>query len=250
VPFAVITGGSSGIGLALARRLAARGFDLALVARGEARLESAVAEVGARAVAIRVDVGEPGAGERLALAVRDAGRTAVDLLVCNAGIPGRLSALTTDEQTARSVVDVNYIGMLSVTRALWPELRAARGRVVNVVSVAGTVALGASAPYAASKHAAIAWSRSLAAVAPAEGVRVLTVNPGPVATEGFPQAKILADRRLRRFVITADACADAILRGLDHGRTEIFVPHWWRAAALVGALAPGTTARLAGRIKR
>jgi short-subunit dehydrogenase len=250
VPLAVITGGSSGIGLALARRLVQRGYEVVLIARGEERLAAAVESLGTGAEGITADVGAPGAGERIAAALRERGRTGIDLLVCNAGIPGRTGALTVDEATARAVIEVNYLGMLGVTRALWPELRAARGRVVNVVSVAGTVALPAAAPYAASKHAALAWSRALAAAARRDGIRVLTVNPGPVATAGFPQTQVLRDRRMRWSVITAETCADAIVRGLDRDRTEIFVPAWWRAAAILQALAPATTARVAGRLRR
>jgi uncharacterized protein len=250
VPRAVITGGSSGIGLALARRLVAGGYEVVLVARGRERLEAAAASLGPAASALVADVGEPGAGERIAAELEARGPASVDLLVCNAGIPARASALDVDEERARRVVEVNYLGMLSVTRALWPRLVASRGRVVNVVSVAGTVALPAAAPYAASKHAALAWSRALAAAARPVGVRVLTVNPGPVTTDGFPQSALTRDRRLRWSVIGPDTCADAIIRAIDRDRTEVFVPAWWRAAAILQALAPATTARAAGRLRR
>jgi short-subunit dehydrogenase len=250
MPRAVVTGGSSGIGLELSRRLVRRGYEVVLVARGRERLERATAELGPAATALVADVGEAGAGERIAAELEARDVRTVDLLVCNAGIPARASALTVDEERARQVIEVNYLGMVSVTRALWPRLVASRGRVVNVVSVAGTVALPAAAPYAASKHAALAWSRALAAAARPLGVRVLTVNPGPVTTDGFPQSALTADRRLRWSVIDAGTCADAIVRALDRDRTEVFVPAWWRAAAILQALAPATTARAAGRLRR
>jgi short-subunit dehydrogenase len=249
-PLAVITGGSSGIGLALARRLATRQWRLALVARGAERLEAAAAALPVETSAHVCDVGEPAAVQRLAADLTALGGGRIDLLVCNAGIPGRSGALDVDPALARHVMDVNYNGMVGITRALWPALVAARGRVVNVCSVAGTVALAGAAPYAASKHAALAWSRSLAAAAPDQGVSVLTVNPGPVPTPGFPQADLLARPLGRRFVVSDEDCAAAIIRGLEKRRREIFVPEWWRFAGVLQALAPSTMARAAARARR
>lgn len=246
-PLAVITGGSSGIGLALARRLALRHWRLALVARGAERLEAVAAELPVEVSVHVCDVGDPAALEALAAELLVLGEGRIDLLACNAGIPGRSGALDVDPAMARHVMDVNYHGMVGLTRALWPALVAAHGRVVNVCSVAGTVALARSAPYAASKHAALAWSRALAAAAASEGVRVLTVNPGPVATPGFPQTKLLQHPLARRVVVTDDAVAAAIIHGLEHRRSEIFVPQWWRVAGVLQAIAPTSLARLAAR---
>ena len=249
-PLAVITGGSSGIGLAFARRLATRHWRLALVARGEERLHAAAAALPIEASAHVCDVGDPEAVRALAADLLELGGGRIDLLVCNAGIPGRSGALDVDPAVARAVMDVNYHGMVGLTRALWPGLVAAHGRVVNVCSVAGTVALARSAPYSASKHAALAWSRALAAVAPEAGVRVLTVNPGPVPTPGFPQSDLLAHRIGRRFVVSDDDCAVAIMRGLERRRTEIFVPEWWRFAGVLQAIAPTAFGRAAARARR
>jgi short-subunit dehydrogenase len=248
-PFAVITGGSSGIGLALARRLAARGWRLALLARHQQRLAAAVDELGgsARDIAGHVcDVAEPGAIEALAVRMLEA-VGGVDLVVANAGIPGRIDAVATGREEAAAVSAVNYLGLVATVHAFWPGLVANGGRVVGVVSVAGTVATPRGAPYAASKHAALAYMRALGAAAPRHGVGVLVANPGPVATPGFPQTRVLERRLARRVVISDDRCADGILRALDDGRREVFLPGWWRAAALLQAAFPGTVARAAGR---
>ena len=101
--------------------------------------------------------------------------------------------------------------------------------------------------YAASKHAALAWSRALGAAAPSQGVRVLTVSPGPVATAGFPQTKLLAHPIARHFVVTDERCAAAIIHGLENRRREIFVPQYWRLAGIAQAIAPETIARIAAR---
>jgi len=243
-PLAIVTGGSSGIGLALARRLRERGWRLVLVARGADRLAAAVEGLGGEDGGVRGAVCDIGDDDAVVALVDDLRARAErpDLLVCNAGVPARRSALTVDVATARAVIEVNYLGLVRVTRALWPDLVAAGGRVVNVVSVAGTVAVPGSAPYSASKHAALAWSRSLAALGPASGVHVLTVNPGPVATAGFPQTKLVGRRLARHLVITDDRCADAILHALDHGRRETFIPQWWRAVAMASRL-PTAVAR-------
>jgi short-subunit dehydrogenase len=246
-PLAVITGGSSGIGLALARRLAQRHWRLALVARGVDRLEAAAISLPVETSIHVCDVGDPDAVVALGAELLELGRGRIDLLVCNAGVPGRSGALDVDPAVARRIMDINYHGMVGMTRALWPGLVTARGRVVNVCSVAGTVALARSAPYASSKHAALAWSRALGAAAPAEGVRVLTVSPGPVATAGFPQTKLLAHPIARRFVVTDEVCANAIVRGLENRRREIFVPQYWRLAGILQAIAPETMARIAAR---
>jgi len=249
-PLAVITGGSSGIGLALARRLASRHWRLALVARGEERLHAAAASLPVETSANICDVGDRDAVQALAADLLELGGGRIEMLVNNAGIPGRSGALDVDPAVARAVMDVNYHGMVQLTRLLWPALVAARGRVINVCSVAGTVALAQSAPYSASKHAALAWSRALAAAAPAEGVRVLTVNPGPVPTAAFPQADLLAHPLARRVVISDEACASAIVRGLERRRSEIFVPEWWRFAGVLQAVAPTAFGRAAARARR
>ena len=251
-PFAIVTGGSSGIGRALAGRLVGRGMAVELWARGEERLEAAAVALRAAGGDVRTRVCDVASDEDVAAAAAEtvaAGR-GVDLLVANAGVPGRVSVLEADVEAARRVLDVNYLGVVRVTHALWPAVVAARGRIVTICSVAGTVAAPQSAPYNASKHAALAWSRALAAAAPRHGVRVLTVNPGPVATAGFPQTRLLTDPLRRRVVIDEEACAAAVVRALDRGRTEVFVPPWWRVPAVVQAVAPGLMARLVARAWR
>ena len=76
---------------------------------------------------------------------------------------------------------------------------------------------------------------------------MLTVNPGPVTTAGFPQTKLINNPLARRFVVTDDVCADAMIRGLENRRREIFVPQYWRLAGIAQAIAPQTVARLAAR---
>jgi short-subunit dehydrogenase len=245
VRVAVVTGGSSGIGAALARRLAGRGFRCVLVARGRERLERLAAEVDGEAEIC--DVADREAVEALARRVA-ARHAAVHLLVNNAGIPGRASFLELEPQRIEDVTRVNYLGSVWCLRAFVPLLQAgAPSRVVNVVSVAGTVSAGGSGPYTAAKHAQLAFSRSVAVELAPRGIRVHTVNPGLTHTEGFPQRGFLEHRLWRHAVLTPERVADAILEALAAGRPEITVPGYYRAASLLQSLAPTALARLASR---
>lgn len=239
----VVTGGSSGIGLALARRLQRPGTDLLLVARGEERLRAAAATLGCETLAADLASADGAAAlaERLATAER------ISVLVNNAGGPFRTPLLEHDPDEARAAIDLLYLAMVRVTAAAWPGLVRARGAVINVVSVAGTVATGSAPHYAAAKHAAIAWSRGLHVEAAAAGVHVLTANPGPVATAAFPHQRLRGHAWARHAVLDEDDCAARIVRALDRGRAESFQPEWWRVAAVAQAIAPGAMARLARR---
>lgn len=142
------------------------------------------------------------------------------------------------------LVRVNYLGGVWCVRAFLPELEAgAPSWVVNVVSVAGTIGLGS---YSASKHAQLAFSRSIGPELRPRGIRVLTVNPGFARTEGFPQEHLMRGR-LRRIVVGPEYVADRIVRALDRGRTEIFVPAWFRPVAWLQAGAPATVSRALAR---
>jgi short-subunit dehydrogenase len=244
---AVITGGSSGIGLAVARELARRGgWQLVLAARREEPLAAAAEELAATAV--RCDVTDDADVAALVEAAQAAG--GCDLLVHAAGAPARKSVLDADLATYRAAFEVNYIGLVRVATAFWPLLEARRGRLVPVVSVAGTVALAPSAPYAASKSAALSWARSYGAAAREHGVAVTIVNPGPVPTPGFPQGALLRSRWGRLLVVDADRCAERLLAAADRRVPEVFVPQWWRIAAALQGAAPAAMARVAERAWR
>ena len=163
----------------------------------------------------------------------------IDLLVNNAGIAARGNFLDADPDRIEQVMRTNYLGSVWTTLAFLPGL-AAGSHVVNVVSVAGTVAGG---PYSASKHAQLAFSRSLARELAPRGVSVHTVNPGFVETEGFPQRGRLGSLG-SRLVVEPPLVVERLLAAVDHDRREITVPRWYRPAAWVQALAPGALSRL------
>jgi uncharacterized protein len=193
------------------------------------------------------DVGNRDDVERVAAVVTER-HPHIDLLVNNAGIPGRAGFAAISTERLEEVMRVNYFGSVWSLRAFLPALEAAgTSDVVNIVSVAGTVAFAPAGPYSASKHAQLAFSRAAAAELAPRGIKVHTVNPGFVETEGFPQATALRSGILRRLVVEPDHVARQVLRVLKRNKREIFVPHWYRGAALLQGLAPGLIARLAGR---
>ena len=170
----------------------------------------------------------------------------IDLLVLNAGIPGRSDFLTLDPDRIEAVLRTNYLGSVWCARAFEPGLEPG-AHVVTVVSVAGTVAFAPAGPYAASKHAQLAFSRSLTGLLASRGVRVHTVLPGFVETEGFPQQTVLKSAFFRRMVIRPENVAAHILRVVEKNRRESFIPWWYRVFAVGQALAPGLIARLVAR---
>jgi short-subunit dehydrogenase len=240
---AVVTGASSGIGAATARALARDGWHCVLLARRRERLQALAEEVGGDFEVC--DVADREAVDRAAAAVLER-QPRLDLLVNNAGIPGRGDFLALDPERIEAVVRTNYLGSVWCARAFLPGIPAG-GHVVNIVSVAGTVAFGPAGPYSASKHAQLAFSRSLAALLRPRGIHVHTICPGFVETEGFPQRSVLASRLFRRTVIAPEDVAEHLLRVVERDRRESFVPRWYRVFAIAQALAPALVARLVSR---
>jgi short-subunit dehydrogenase len=249
---AVVTGASSGIGEATARLLAARGWHCVLVARREERLRALQAEIGGEVEVC--DVGDRAAVEAMAARVL-ARHPRVGLLVNNAGMPARETLIDADLDLIERVLEVNYLGGVWCTRALLPGLRAAAragtdgetgAHVVNVVSVAGTVAFARSGPYVAAKHAQLGFSRTLRASLAGRGIAVHTVLPGFVETEGFPQAELRASRGSRWLVTSPGRVAGAIVDAVEKDRAEIVVPWFpYRLAGIVQGVAPGLLRRVA-----
>lgn len=241
---AVVTGASSGIGAATARELARRGWTPVLLARREDRLRALAEEVDGEYEVC--DVADREMVEAVAARVLER-HPAIALLVNNAGIPGRTAFFDGEPERIEQVVRTNYLGSVWCLRAFLPALEAAApSHVANIVSVAGTVAYPPSGPYAASKHAQLAFSRVAAATLRKRGISVHTVNPGFVETEGFPQRAWLP-AALRRTVLEPEDIARQVVELLDRGTTETMIPRWNRLGAVVQAIAPTFLGRLLAR---
>ncbi len=179
MPSALVTGGSSGIGLAIARMLRDEGHALTLAARKLERLEEAAAELGATAVAADVQH-EEDCARLVKTHVETHG--GLDVLVNSAGvgIAGMIGDTTTKHFDLQQAV--NLRGAFLVTREALPALREAKGYVVNLASIAGTIPTPGLATYGAAKAAVISLTRSLAREEAAAGVRVTAICPGFVDT--------------------------------------------------------------------
>jgi NAD(P)-dependent dehydrogenase (short-subunit alcohol dehydrogenase family) len=176
---ALVTGGSSGIGLAIARMLRDEGFELTLVSRRPERVEAAAAELGAAAVAANMAEAED--CERVVAEHRDRfGR--LDVLVNSAGVGvgGKVEELPVKQLDLQ--LAVNLRGLFLVTQAAIPLLRESRGWIVNLASIAGTLPTPWLATYGATKAAVIALTRSLNEELDGDGVRAIALCPGFVDT--------------------------------------------------------------------
>ena len=242
---AVVTGASSGIGAAISRALGARGWHLVLLARREDRLRTLAADLDAEYELC--DVGSREEVEEVAARVRER-HPQIQLLVNNAGIPGRAGFAKIEPERLEEVIRTNYLGSVWCLRAFLPALEAAgRADVVNICSIAGAVAFGPAGPYSASKHAQRAFSRATTGELRPRGIHVHTVNPGFVETEGFPQATVLRSAILRRLVVEPEYVADHVIKVIERDKRETFVPWVYRLAIVAQSLAPGLLTRMSHR---
>ncbi len=239
---AVVTGASSGIGEAAARRLARDGAQLVLVARREEKLRALADELGGATV-VAVDLTDDDAPQRVKDAVEsEHGR--LDLLVNNAGAAWRGSFAEIGWEGVEKHMKLNFDATLRLTHALLPLLRrSAPSSIVNVASVAGRISRARSGAYSASKFALIGWSDGLHAEEKANGIHVGMVLPGFVSTEGFPQRELMEKRLSRRIVSTPEKVADAIVAVGPGGKAERYVPRPYWVIAALRILAPALTRR-------
>jgi NADP-dependent 3-hydroxy acid dehydrogenase YdfG len=192
---AVITGASSGIGAATARRLAGEGYHVVVVARRADRLETLVKEIGAKATAVECDVTSDEAVAGLAAAVSGLGAP-VTLLVNNAGgARGGDPVETGSVDDWQWMYDVNVLGTLRVTKALLPALEASgRGTIVTVGSTAAFTPYEGGGGYVAAKHAETALVGTLRLELCGRPVRVIEIDPGMVRTDEFALNRFGGDK--------------------------------------------------------
>ncbi len=199
---ALVTGGSRGIGLAIARMLADDGFELTIASRTAANVEQTAAELGAQGVAADVSKEE----DCVRLVAEHAERYGgMDVLVNSAGIGigGRVEDLQTKHVDLQ--LGVNLRGLVLVTREAIPLLKASRGHIVNLASIAGTMPTPGLSIYGASKAAVISFTRSLNDELDADGVRATALCPGFVDTDMAQWSGIPGDQ-----MIQPEDCAEVV----------------------------------------
>lgn len=250
----VITGASSGIGKALALRLADEGANLALASRSQERLEEVAAECQRRGVAALVvptDVSdEAQCQELMTQAYSQFGQ--IDVLINNAGV-GAFSKLEDmpNLQLLKQVMEVNFYGLVYCTYYALPYLKATRGRLVNISSLGGKFAVPYNTPYCSSKFALMGFSDALRMELSDSGVSVTVVCPYWVITEFHENERDSQGRRhgpggrdiYTRNMMTADTCARIIIHAAKRRKREVVMGPGWLASWLK-LIAPGLLDKL------
>jgi short-subunit dehydrogenase len=241
---ALITGGSSGLGEALARGLAERGHGVTLVARREEPLRALADELaerhGVRAEAIACDVSDPAARDRLAAELQRLGLD-VEILVNNAGFGIYKPFVESDRERELEQVRVNTEAVVDLTARWFPAMvERGRGAVLVTASTAAFQPLPGNAGYAAAKGFALGFAEALHHEARGTGVAVTTVCPGPMRT-GFQDASDAHDfaKGLPGVMWrSAEDVAEAALKGLERGRRVVVPGLPNRIGATLGRFSP------------
>lgn len=222
----LITGASSGVGAALARRLAAAGAMVGLIARRRERLEAVLADCRRSTPASQMWVADLADTEAIDELVRRAwdGLGGIDVLVNNAAIPKRRAVTELDPATVETVMRVNFFAPMRLCLAVLPRmLQRGDGLIVNVSSMGGRLGIVHEAAYCASKFALCGWSESMAVDLHGTGVSVKLIEPGPVDTEIWDQPDN-DDPLYEGPKVPADDVADGIIATLGSDRFEHYLP--------------------------
>jgi short-subunit dehydrogenase len=244
---ALVTGASSGIGEATARRLAAEGARVILVARSADRLAAIAAEIAARggeASAFPCDLADDDAVVRLGEAVqRDAG--VPDILINNAGAGRWLSTIETAPAEARTMIELPYLAAFAITRAFLPGMLArGSGQIVNVTSPASYMAWPNAAAYIAARQALKGFTDALRLEVERKGVTVSLVVLGPVESAYWSHNPGSRERVPKGVaLLSVEEAAKTIVVAVARSRRRIVRPRVFRLMFLVEALVPGAMAR-------
>ncbi len=260
----IVTGGSRGLGLVLARQLVAQQARVAICARNAEELQRARADLvrrGGTVLARPCDVADPARVEEF---VRDVRRHLgpVDVLINNAGViqVGPAEVMTLDDYD--EAMKINFWGPVFMTLAVLPDMRLRRtGRVVNISSIGGKISVPHLLPYSASKFALTGFSEGLRAELARYGIRVTTVIPHLMRTGSPPNATFKGRHRdeytwfslsdaLPIVSMSADRAARRIIRACRQGDAEIVLTLQAKVAIAVHGLFPGATADLLGLVNR
>jgi short-subunit dehydrogenase len=261
----LISGGSRGLGLVLARRFVAEGARIAICARDEAELDRArgeLAAVGAEVQAVVGDMTNAAQVRHVVHAVESEGG-AIDVLVNNAGaIEIRSSDAVTLDDYDRAM-RTHFWGPLYLIQAVLPTMRARHfGRIVNIASIGGKVSVPHLLPYSASKFALVGLSEGLRAELAKENVFVTTVCPGLMRAGSSRHATIKGNRRRAEYAasttsdslpglsMSAERAAKRIVDACRYGEAELVIGAPAQAAAWVHGLWPGATSEALGILDR
>jgi NAD(P)-dependent dehydrogenase (short-subunit alcohol dehydrogenase family) len=260
----VITGGSRGLGLVLARVLIGRGARVAICARDAdelARARQDLEQRGGEVFSAPCDVTDRDEVQRFLASVED-DFGPIDVLINNAGMiqVGPLALMAEDD--FEQALDINLRGPLHAMLAALPAMRRRKaGRIVNIASIGGKIAMPHLAPYTTSKFALVGLSEAMRAELVQDGIYVTTVCPGLMRT-GSPRHALFKGKYQAEYAwfttgdslavtsISAEAAARQIVRGLARGDAEIIISPQAKLASLVHGVAPGFVQEVLGVVAR
>ena len=257
---AVVTGGSRGLGFAIADELLGKRARVVICARDEERLERARTLLGARGGdvrALRCDVGDH---EQVGRMIAEAGR--VDALFNVAGVIGVGPIETQTVDDFRSQHDIMFWGVVYPTYAVLPQmLERGEGRIVNITSIGGKISVPYLLPYNAAKFAAVGFSEGLRAELASKGVLVTTVVPGLMRTGSYVAALFKGRREtlyslftplstLPLTTISGRRAARKIVAAAERGDPELILTAHANLAARLNGVAPATTQRVLSAVAR
>jgi NAD(P)-dependent dehydrogenase (short-subunit alcohol dehydrogenase family) len=255
---AVVTGGSRGLGFALARELRAQGANVAICARGERQLYAAQAKLGEDVLALPCDVSDRTQVEAFLDEVGP-----VDVLVNNAGVISVGPWQTQTHDDFREMLDIQLWGVLNTTLAVLPSMvERGGGRIANVTSIGGKISVPWLLPYSTAKFAAVGFSEGLRAELAGTGVKVTTIVPGLMRTGSFLAAYFKGDRAALEYslftplsatpatTVSAERAARRIVTAIRRGDPEVTLGLHAKLAARGNGLAPGATAAVLELVAR
>lgn len=260
----LIAGGSRGLGLELAREFAKQGANLILLARDGEQLADVKRELESRGTRVWTTVcnvaNETQVRGAMTRLVSELGR--IDVLVNNAGIIQVGPAEHMKREDFEAAMNVHYWGPLHLMQAIIPLMKNRRwGRIVNIASIGGKIAVPHLAPYVASKFALVGLSEALRVELAKDGIYVTTVCPGLMRTGSHLNAFFKGQQR-KEFAVfsianaspllstSSGAAARQIVEACRYGTAEIIITPQARAARLVNSLLPNVTAEIMGLISR
>jgi NAD(P)-dependent dehydrogenase (short-subunit alcohol dehydrogenase family) len=247
----LVTGGSGGLGRAIAARFAAGGARVAIAARGQEKLDVAARELsaaGGQVLAIAADVTrQSDVDALLARTLQHWGR--LDVLVNNAGRSARGDVLSTTPEDFQAALDLNFLAAVRCTLAAAPHLLSGGGHVVNIGSLAAKTATRYMGPYSASKFALAAYSQQLRLELGDRGLHVLLVCPGPIARNesreysaaeltALPESARRPGAGVKVRQLDPDVLAGRILRACERRDRELIVPGKARLLFALSQLSP------------
>ncbi|WP_048602084.1 SDR family NAD(P)-dependent oxidoreductase [Rubeoparvulum massiliense] len=241
----LITGAGSGLGAELARQVAASGDYPILAGRSRDKLETVSATIPQPHQLVELDVTNDGITRVLQDLIKTNGR--IDVLINNAGLGYFQPLQNLSLQQITEMMDVNYLGIVRMTRLLLPQMLAQQsGHIINIASAAGYVATAKGTGYAASKHAVIGFTHALQEELRRQPIHVSLVNPGPIRTPFFKRADPSGEyvERLKGWILEPEQVAKQVVRLIQQPKREVFIPRAIRWGYIAMLLFPRLYHRL------